>query len=91
MFRVTVLTNTTALTVHYLSIPDPAPIFAAYVEIGLLLGGYGFVQYVRTARVNRPFYLAAYYLYSSLTVGVIIFTALPRFGRSSLRSASRWS
>jgi hypothetical protein len=71
--RITVFTNSLALATHTSSLPDPSALFTAYVEVGIVLGLYGFSQYIREESIGRPYYLTAYYLYSSLTVGFVIF------------------
>lgn len=74
--RVSVMTNSLALTVHYQSLTSPTGIFTFYVELGFLLGIYGFVQYLRGVSIGKAFYVFNFYFYSSLVIGAIIFLPL---------------
>ncbi|UPV73203.1 hypothetical protein M0R89_11655 [Halorussus limi] len=77
--RITVFTNSMALATHTASLSDPSALFTAYVEFGIVLGLYGFIQYIREESIGQPYYVTAYYLYSSMTVGLIIFLPVGAF------------
>lgn len=77
--RVAVFSNATALAVHYLSIQPVSGLYTLYVEIGIVLGIYGFVQYLREVSIGQAYYVTMFYLYSSLSIGAIIFLPIHPF------------
>lgn len=77
--RVSIFTNSLALTVHYLSLESVSEPFTLYVEFGLLLGFYGIYRYLREESVGQAYYVTTFYCYSSLVVGGIIFLPIPPF------------
>lgn len=71
--RTTVFSNSMALAAHTASLSNPSPILTTYVEVGIVLGLYGFIQYIRKVSIGQPYYVTGFYLYSSIPVGLIIF------------------
>lgn len=72
--RVSTFANSLALVVLISSFENPGALFTLYVECGLVIGVYGFVQYLRDESIDNLYYGISYYLYGSLTVGFLLFT-----------------
>lgn len=73
--RVTVATGAIAVQVHIIAADSTGPLVGMYADIGLVIGAYGIYAYVVDAYVGRIFRILAFFVYSPLTVLLVILTA----------------
>jgi len=72
--RVTVFTNTIAVSLHIATLPETPTLMAVYGNFGLLLGLYGLTAYLINKKTSILFNFPAYSLYSSVPVALVILT-----------------
>ena len=73
--RATVATGAIAVQVHIIAADSTGLLVGLYADIGLLIGAYGIYTYVVDAYVGRIFRIFAFFVYSPLTVMLVILTA----------------
>ncbi|WP_226042335.1 hypothetical protein [Natrinema sp. DC36] len=75
--RTTVLTGSIAVHIHGFVAGDVGLLVGLYADVGLLVGAYGLYAYVVDGYVGDAFRLVAFFLYSPLSVFLVILTAGP--------------
>ncbi|MFC6769156.1 hypothetical protein, partial [Natrinema soli] len=75
--RTTVLTGAIAVHIHGLVAGDVGLLVGLYADVGLLVGAYGLYAYVVDGYVGDAFRVVAFFLYSPLSVFLVILTAGP--------------
>lgn len=80
--RVTILTGALAVYVHTLysgdvSAVDSSILVSLYRDVAFVVGAYGIYAYIVDAYVGQWFHLLAFYVYSPLSVLLVIVTAGP--------------
>ncbi|MFC7026828.1 hypothetical protein ACFQJ5_03275 [Halomicroarcula sp. GCM10025324] len=70
--RVTCFTNVLALNVHFLTIGESGLWLGLYADLGLALGAWGFLHYMKQESLSRDYYQISHIFYSSIVVGAII-------------------
>ncbi|SEP71796.1 ICP22 family protein [Natrinema salaciae] len=75
--RTTVLTGAIAVHIHGFVAGEVGLLVGLYADIGLLIGAYGLYAYVIDGYVGNVFRLIAFFLYSPLSVSLVILTAGP--------------
>lgn len=73
--RVTVFSNTIALNVSFLSLDQAPALLVLYGDLGLVLGAYGMVAYLVSAKTHIAYNLPAFTMYASLPVAAVILAA----------------
>ncbi|WP_226007351.1 hypothetical protein [Natrinema salinisoli] len=75
--RTTVLTGAIAVHIHGFVAGDVGLLVGLYADIGLFVGAYGLYSYVIDGYVGNAFRLVAFFVYSPLSVFLVILTAGP--------------
>ncbi len=75
--RTTVLTGAIAVLIHGFVAGDVGLLVGLYADVGLLVGAYGLYAYVVDGYVGNAFRLVAFFVYSPLSVFLVILTAGP--------------
>lgn len=75
--RTTVLTGAIAVHIHGFVAGDVGLLVGLYADVGLLVGAYGLYAYVVDGYVGDAFRLLAFFVYSPLSVFLVILTAGP--------------
>ena len=75
--RTTVLTGALAVHIHVFVAGDVGLLVGLYADVGLVIGAYGLYAYVADAYVGNAFRLVAFFVYSPLSVFLVILTAGP--------------
>jgi len=75
--RTTVLTGAIAVHIHGFVAGDVGLLVGLYADVGLLVGAYGLYAYVVDGYVGDAFRVVAFFLYSPLSVFLVILTAGP--------------
>lgn len=71
--RVTCFTNSIALTIHVISLGNPGALLVWFTDLGFIIGVYGLLSYIFSTKTHFGYNLFAYFLYSSTTVGLVLF------------------
>ncbi|UHQ95299.1 hypothetical protein [Haloterrigena alkaliphila] len=75
--RTTVLTGAIATHVHIFVAGDAGILVSVYADLGLIIGAYGLYAYVIDGYVSGWFRILAFFVYSPLSVFLVILTAGP--------------
>ena len=75
--RTTVLTGAIAIHIHTFVAGDVGILVGLYGDFGLVIGAYGLYAYVTDGHVGGWFRVLAYFVYSPLSVMLVILTAGP--------------
>ncbi|MDF9745920.1 hypothetical protein [Natrinema salsiterrestre] len=75
--RTTVLTGAIAVHIHGFVAGDVGLLVGLYADLGLFVGAYGLYSYVIDGYVGNAFRLVAFFVYSPLSVFLVILTAGP--------------
>jgi len=75
--RTTILTGAFAVHIHSFVAGEVGLFVGLYADIGLLVGAYGLYAYVVDAYVGDIFRIVAFFVYSPLSVFLVILTAGP--------------
>ncbi|WP_238709594.1 hypothetical protein [Natronorubrum halophilum] len=75
--RVTILTGALAVQIHAFVAGDVGMLVGLYGDLGLVIGTYGLYAYVIDGYVGDWFRLLAYFVYSPLSVALVILAAGP--------------
>lgn len=75
--RTTVLTGAIATHIHVFVAGDAGILVSVYADLGLVIGAYGLYAYVIDGYVSGWFRILAFFVYSPLSVFLVILTAGP--------------